>query len=218
MPLIPLILLVFAVALAAAASEDGELLRRALAGDPKARRRLVERLMPVVRARVRRGLARRFSRSASALEPADLVQEVWLTLMKDDARALRAWEPGRGATLGGYVGMIVEREVGNHLDRITALKRGGDQRRVDDDAALRGAPPDGDPERRAAARELLDHLSRHLEQALPEAGRLVLRLLYTDGRSPQEAARMMGTTPNAIYIWQHRIRKAARACVEATPG
>jgi RNA polymerase sigma factor (sigma-70 family) len=199
---------------AAVIRRDTEILRGALAGDARARRDLVEQLMPIIRARVRRIIARRGRTTLSDSDADDLSQEVWFTLVKDDARQLRQWSADHGATLGGYVGMIAEREAGNHIQRLRALKRGGDQERVGDDDALGRVAGGEDPAEQVAAQDLAAKLSAHLESTLSDTGRAVMRYLYTDKRSASEVAKIMGMKPNAVYIWQHRIRAAAKAFLD----
>src|SRR5438552_55967 len=86
-----------------------ELIERALGEDPRARRALVDALVPVVQRRVavelfrRRGLAR--GRNLRQ-EVEDMTQQVFVSLLEGDARALRSWSPGRGLGLTEFVELI----------------------------------------------------------------------------------------------------------------
>jgi RNA polymerase sigma factor (sigma-70 family) len=146
----------------------------------------------------------------------DVIQSVWLVLWKDDGRQLQAWSPDRGISLEAYVGMIAERETGNHLQRVTALRRGEAQT-----DSFHAAGPDGrgdlempapgaSPEQVVEADDLMRALEAHLSTELSEKGRLVLALVYVDGRSPDEAARLLGVQLQVVYNWQHKIRGLAR--------
>ncbi|MGV3621264.1 MAG: hypothetical protein ACO1OB_10625 [Archangium sp.] len=89
--------------------------------DRVATRQLVERLFPVVRARVRLVQARRSD--LRHLDANDLIQQVFVVLLDQDARQLAQWDPARGATFEGFVGMVTEREVGNAGQRAGARHR-----------------------------------------------------------------------------------------------
>ena len=191
--------------------EAASLVRRALARQGADFRVLAARLVPVIRARVRRRLAAYGRTGIGAHEPDDLTQEIWLTLLDDGGRQLLAYDPHRGMTLEGYVGRIAEREVHNRLVAARAAKRGGDRTEVATDTLPEVPSAAGDPESQIAAQNLAASLSAHLEATLPERGRAILRFLYTDGRSVEEIARVLGIQPQVVYNWQHRIRGAAAA-------
>lgn len=186
----------------------------ALRNRPGARDALVRALMPVVRARVYRALRARAPKRLA--EADDVVQTVWYVLWRDDARVLRAFAPERGATLAGYVGMVAEREAGHHLQRVTALRRGAEAVAPStSDEAPESASPQASPEATVVARDQLNALAAHLDATLSTRARLVLALLYVDGRSAEEAARSLGTPIQAVYTAQHQIRSAARAFLSA---
>lgn len=188
---------------------DLDLIRHALTGKRASQRMLIRRLMPVICAHVRRALARRGGRLLAAEDGHDLVQEVWLVLMREEGAQLRSFDP-RKASLEWYVGLITDREVGNRLQKARALKRGGDQRAVELDDARHVAAEGANPEQAAASRDLARRLSEHLMATLPPKGQLVFRLIYTDGCEINQAAELMGVTRQVIYNWQFKIRKLAQ--------
>jgi len=188
--------------------DDRALVRAALEGDPKAGSALVERAAPAIRARVLRHIGRR---RLAGLDADDLTHEVWCRLLRDDAKRLRAYDPAKGKTFGGYLSMVAGQLISNVVEQHHAVKRqapGGE-------TALEEATAVGEkaasPERSAIERQSLRALFAHLDGALPPKGRVVLHLLYTDGLSVEEAARRMGATRQVVYNWQHKIRKLARA-------
>lgn len=183
---------------------------RALRGDRTALRGLVERLFPLVAARVRAFVRRRPTGRIGPHDAHDLAQDLWVTLFKDDGRSLREWSPERGLSLEGYVGLLAQRELWARVREESAGKRGGGLATVELDPERSEGGPAGDPERLAADRDLLTRLASHLEASLPERGRLVLRLLYTDECSPSEAAAVLGVEVQVVYNWQFRIRKLAQ--------
>jgi DNA-directed RNA polymerase specialized sigma24 family protein len=203
------LLAVLAAAVAVAMDDPLALVRRALAGDGPSLRALVRRLVPVIQARTDVFLAARPGRRIGPHGVDDLVQDVWLALIKDGGRLLLAWDPARGMTLEGYVGLVTKRELWGRVRQETAGKRGSGLRAVD----LADVEPAGshDVEGEAIGRDLARSLADHLEQALPERGRLVMRCLYTDGCSPAEVADVLGVNLQVVYNWQHKIRQLAHA-------
>lgn len=204
-----LCLALFAAALAGAAA-DAALVHRALDRGGRALRGLVERLMPVVRARVRRRLG-----GWSPAVREDAAQEVWVALLADDGKALRGYDPAHGRTLEGFVGMIAERHVIDWVRRQQAAKRGGGAAFTDDRALERRAAAGADPESDVVTADLAAALGRHLEATLPEIGMLVFRLVYTDRLPPNDAAEALGVNRQVVYNWQHRIRGEVRGFMAA---
>ncbi len=191
-----------------ATSPDLALVTRALGRDRASVRVLVRRLLPVIRAVVGHGLRRRGGRVQSDLE--DYTQDIWLALLADDGRRLRAYDPARGASFEGYVGVVAERELADRLRRETAKRRGGDHTAVDSEALGRVPGDVADPEAATSARRQAEALRAHIDRALPERGRLVFRYLYVDGRGVAEVAAALGVKTQVVYNWQHRIRNEAR--------
>lgn len=196
------------------ASDEHALIRRAMAGQGSAVAVLVRRLMPVIRARVRRSLMRQGKRLGPH-DGDDLVQEIWLRLIDDSGRRLLAYDPSRGATLEGYTGLIAEREIGNLRQKAGAKRRGGNLVAVtSDDAKIPSAG--ASPEQQVEAQDLAARLGEYLEGELPARGRLILRYAFMDGLPPQQVAETLGVKVQVVYNWQHKIRTAARAFLRTT--
>jgi RNA polymerase sigma-70 factor (ECF subfamily) len=182
-----------------------ELLERALRGEVEAAQSLVHELFPVIRARVRRRLAG----AAPDTEFEDVAQDVWVKLVANEGRELRRYDPTRGFSLANYVGLIAEREAGNHLAARRAQKRGGLMRVASLETAEeeRSHPS---AEKEVADKELLARLIQHLEHNLSPKGRAVFSFIYRDEQTAEEVAATMNVTPQVIYNWQHKIRTLAR--------
>lgn len=187
---------------------DKALLVRAFGGDRAAQATLNRRLLPVIYSRVQRVLRRRRVSDAK-LGVDDVAQQVWVTLLKDDGRQLLNYDPERGKSLEGWIGMVSEREAGNALAQVFAEKR---------DPGLESPPEaltfQGDgtpsPESAAEARDMLERLMGYLDDELAERGRVILRLLYVDQVSTREAAEALGVSQQVVWNWQHKIRTLAR--------
>ncbi len=188
---------------------DETLVGRALGGHRGAMRMLVRRLVPVIRSRVSGYLTRRGGR-LGARDIDDMTQDIWLKLLEDDGRLLRAYDAERGKSLEGYVGLTCRRELWRRARALGAERRGGGQADAPLEAAASAANEGPDPEAVAVGRDLLDGLHGHLHAALSERGRLVFALVYEDQMGPAEAAEAMGVKTQVVYNWMHKIRGLTR--------
>jgi RNA polymerase sigma-70 factor (ECF subfamily) len=201
-------------------SNDGaaELVSRSLAGDETALARLVDRLTPVVQARVARTLllsvpAERRSGLRQQIE--DLSQEVFLALFRDGGKVLRSWEPERGLSLDNFVGLVARRRALSFL----RSGRGGARAEepADDGELQRAAPPggpEGGPERRAVSRDQHRRLLRRLEEDLSPLGWHLFRLLLVEERPLDEVERSTRMSRDALYAWRSRLRRRARGLLD----
>lgn len=185
--------------------DDVALIEAGLGRDRAAALALTERVGPYIRARVLRASR---GRRLAGHDPDDLIHEIWCRLLADDGHKLRMYDPERGKTLGGFVSMIAGQVIGDLVGRDMAQKRrpaGGFTGLDDAPQAAGGARPD----ETTAERDELAAVWRHLDQTLPDRGRLVLKLLFVDGLAPDQIAEHIGLTSNAVYGWRHKIKKAA---------
>lgn len=166
------------------------LMRRALAGDQAAYRRLLAELAPALRASTRRRLT---AMGLSGEECEDIVQETLLAIhLKRET--WRGSEP-----FGPWLFTVARNKLIDHVRR-----RG---RRIeipiDDFADLLPAPE----ERPGAASA---EVERHLA-ALPERQRAILRAVAVEGASVSEAAERHQMTPGAVRVALHRGFKSLAA-------
>ena len=187
-------------------------LSQALTGDTTALDRLMGVLMPIIRARVARGLLLRCQGGNAGRdvrqEIDDLTQEVFLTLFADGGRVLRSWQPERGLTLEAFVGLVTER-------RVLSILRLGKRSPSREDPTLPAAEFDGiaddqDPEAQAASREQLRLLLDRLTEELSPLGRRLFQLLFLEELPIEAAARQTGLSPDAVYAWRSRLRRLSR--------
>lgn len=140
---------------------------------------------------------------------------MWLSLIAEGGRKLRAFDPERG-TLEDFVGRTAEREVIDRWRRTMAEKRGGKAQAADPEAIER-VEGGSDPEQKAIGQDLSERLHAHLRENLSEKGMLVFRYVFTDGRPPAEAARLMQVNVQVVYNWQHKIRGLVRTFLDSGP-
>jgi RNA polymerase sigma factor (sigma-70 family) len=190
--------------------DETTLLGLALAGDPAAGRRLVDRLMPVIQARIASALLRSGGpgRHRARDDIEDLRQDVLLSLFERDARLLRAWDPARGASLRTFVGMIAERQAISALRASRRTLRDLDPSRATREAAQSNAAA---PDRAAASRQELRLMLEQLEASLPRAAADLVRRLLLHDEPAAEVARATGHSVNALYIWRSRALALARS-------
>jgi RNA polymerase sigma-70 factor (ECF subfamily) len=192
--------------------QGAELVQRALAGDASAVRPLVDVLGPVVHARVARAVvrcaaARRQGRDQRQ-DAQDLVQEVFVALFADDAKALRSWDPRRGMSLFNFVGMVAEHQVASIL-------RSGRRNPWTEEPTLgetleSSVGASDTVEDRVLARDVLVRLLARLREELSPRAMLLFELLVVEERTVEDAAGQLGMTADAVYAWRARFAKVVR--------
>jgi RNA polymerase sigma-70 factor (ECF subfamily) len=161
------------------------------------------------------GVLRRYSARFTQADLADLVGEVWLTLLRDDCRKLRLYDAERGYRLSSWVGLIATNCTIDQLRMrqvdtayLEDLSGGAEHLLVDPER------PDRPLEQRQAAtlaRLALDRLSS-------EERRFVLSCFHEE-RPPAELASEMGVSINTIYSRKFKIRqKLARIVATLDEG
>jgi DNA-directed RNA polymerase specialized sigma24 family protein len=186
-------------------------LSAALAGNARARRELMLKLMPIVQARVARILVR--ARPASGVAPRqelqDVMQEVFVALFEDDARTLRAWDESRGLSLANFVGLVAERQT---VSILRSGKRSPFRETPSELEELdRALDPEQGPEPSALSRDLLVRLVERLRETLSPKGLDLFYRLYVDDESVDQVAIDTGLSTDALYAWRSRLGKQVRA-------
>lgn len=186
------------------------LLAAALAGDEQALARLVDRLTPVIQARVARAVLARLGGGAASgvrSQVEDLTQEVFLLLFAERGRVLRTWQPERGLSLENFVGLVACRRA------ISLLRTGRSEAWTQDptfDEVQEEPSPEADPETQAASRQELRLLLERLREELSPLGWRLFDLLLIRGRGVEEVERATGMSRDALYAWRSRLRHLAR--------
>ncbi|MEQ9504167.1 MAG: sigma-70 family RNA polymerase sigma factor [Deltaproteobacteria bacterium] len=182
---------------------DVQLIERALARDPAACRALVDRLTPAIQRQVNAALVRR--RRGSRQDVLDLTQEVFRILLDEDGRILRGWDPKRGATLEGWVGMVAERRV---LNILTSGRQSGHAEDAQDPADFDQDIAEGPtPELQAISKQQLSQLLEGIQRELSDQGFEMFRLLFVEQRDVAWIMEHHQMSRDAVYAWRSRIRK-----------
>jgi RNA polymerase sigma-70 factor (ECF subfamily) len=169
--------------------DERSLVRACTEGDPRAWEAFVERYSPFLDACIRKTLLRRRGRYEPP-EAEALFQDVFWELFKDGARTLRAfsWK----SKLTTYLWVIASRRAAEHA---AGPRRGGGDLPLED--APEPVQASGDPVESAQREEAAGIVRRTLEE-LPPRDRRILHLYYYEGKSQDEIARLLGSTPAAI--------------------
>jgi RNA polymerase sigma-70 factor (ECF subfamily) len=198
---------------------DPRQIEEALEGDLRTMQALIRRLLPVIRAEVNQTLSRdmRSEFRDAHQEVQDFVQEVVLTLIVDDGKVLRCWDPQRGRTLESFVRLVARR-------RVNAILRSGrgnpwaDEPMAGEDLEHH-ASDDSALSKRVESTDTLARVLDRLDERLDTRGKQLFRMLYVEERSIEEVAESTAMTREAVYSWRCRFRKIAagmrRSCVGA---
>lgn len=168
--------------------------------------RTLRELTPIVEARVARLLRRRRPDGRDTRqELPDLVQQVFVALLENDARILRTWAPERGMSLENFVGLVAEREV-------LSIFRSG--RRTPFDRATEELPEtlgDSTLDARTLSKELLMHLVDQIRTELSPQGLVLFERIVVQEEPPATIASSLGMSLDAIYAWRSRLLRRLRA-------
>lgn len=187
-------------------SVDEAEIEQAYAGGERAQRELVSGLLPIVhRAVVRRlfPLARARGRDPRH-ELDDFVSGVFVRLLDDDWRVLRAFDSSRGS-IESYVSTVADRHVLSEF-RVRARDPYAEIP-VDTSASDAQLRPVSDFEGQVRAREILDELYAFLEGRLSERGLLLFRLLEVECLPVAEVCERAQMSTAAVYQWRSRLRR-----------
>lgn len=159
-------------------------------GDKHAWDAFVDRWAGVVYSAVQRTMKSRGAAERADVE--DAVQEVFVRLLKDDCRLLRSYDANR-ASLSTWLTLV---------SRSVTIDRHRRQRpaTVPLDDRDRAAPPDAPP----------PSLSVPIH-VLTSRQRLVLRLLFDDGLSVEQAARFLDVDEQTVRSTKHKALSRLRA-------
>lgn len=186
--------------------------RAALGGDAGAIRALVEALTPIIHARVSRVLTRRraSARADARTTQEDLVQDVFVELLRDGGKVLRTWNPVRGMQLAGFVGLVAEQRVAATL-RSRRRNPWSEELAIDDGDVVAEQADHRDPEARVLSRAELEWLLDEVRARLSPMGlELFYALVVREEAIPSVCART-GLSTAAVQAWSSRLKRLVQA-------
>jgi RNA polymerase sigma-70 factor (ECF subfamily) len=186
-------------------TDDQRYLEELRAGEPAAYEQLIQEHGPRMLA-----VAMRFLRNEE--DARDAVQEAFVSAF----RSLSSFEAG--SRLSTWLHRIV---VNASLMKLRSRRRKPEESldgllpRFSDDGHRSGpSPPWQETAETALERREVRELVRRTIDELPETYRAVLLLRDIEGFDTEQAARLLGVTPNAVKVRLHRARQALRTLLE----
>lgn len=193
-------------------------LDRALAGDRDALRALLKSLAPLIQSRVARSLLRRSA--ASRRDPRqdlmDMTNEVFVSLLENDARVLRRWEKERGLSFENYVGLVADRQVASIMR--TGRRSPWHEEATDDEALEHHAGSAESDAMTVVSRDLLTLVVDRLREELSPRMLHIFYALWVDETPVATVCEELGMQANALYVARSRIAKRARELAEELSG
>ena len=191
---------------------DRELLARVLRSEGSGWTELLRRF----RSLIYRCITKVTGRYASSLSTADIDEvyaEVLVSLLRDDMRKLRLYNPTRGTKLGSWIGMISVNAAYDYL-------RGVGRRLVLD--RLDGCPYphaecDRTPLDMLMEKERWDSFNELLSE-FSDKDRTFLDLYYARGMEAEAVAAEMQISLKTVYSKKHKIRAHLRRCLDQISG
>lgn len=186
---------------AAQKREELALLRRVLKGDQRAWGTFCQRYEGLIVGCVLRVL-RRYNAAFNSEDLADLVAEVWVTLLRDDMRKLRLYDARRGYRLASWLGLLATNST---IDQLRL--RSGETAYLEDLSGVDQLLADGErPDAGIEHKETVELAREALEQLSPEEREFVF-CCYHDEQAPADLARDLGIAVNTVYSRKFKIRE-----------
>lgn len=191
---------------------DEELLANVLRNQGVAWSELVRRY----RALIYRCISKVTLRYAPTLASADMDEiyaEVMIQLVRDDMHKLRIYDPGRGAKLGSWIGMLAVNAAYDYLrsaGRRPILNREGNLIETNEEH-------DRSPLDHLLEKERWDHLNGMLMD-FTDKDRTFVDLYYRRGMEAEQVAEEMQISLKTVYSKKHKIRAHLMRCLERMAG
>jgi RNA polymerase sigma factor (sigma-70 family) len=144
---------------------------------------------------------RRYGATFSREDLDDLINDVWLLLLRDDMKKLRQYDATRGFRIASFLGMVATNATIDYLRARDAESVPLDDA-LTDLASLRAAeaPAEEVEERQRAA------LAQAALAQLSGADREFVQWAFRDEVAPEEMARALGISTNTVYSRKFKVR------------
>jgi RNA polymerase sigma factor (sigma-70 family) len=175
---------------------DTDLVRALLEDQPAAWRCFVRRADGLIASSIER-VVRRARVLLGAGEHDEIRARFLASLLAHDRKKLRAFDPGRGATLATWIGLLAERCAFDYLRSTKAHRRVLEV----DERTSGGAPS---PEELVLRKQ---RVTRVLEaaRALPRRQRELFDLCFDEGLSSEAIAARMGTSVQTVHAGRQKV-------------
>jgi RNA polymerase sigma-70 factor (ECF subfamily) len=145
---------------------------------------------------------RRYNATFNSEDLADMVAEVWVTLLRDDMRKLRLYDRQRGYRLASWLGLIATNCT---IDQLRL--RNADTSYLEDMVCADQLLVDTSrPDKGIEQQETAQMARRALKRLSVEERQFVLHCFHEE-RSPADLARTLGIAINTVYSRKFKIRE-----------
>lgn len=182
-------------------AEELDLLRQVLEGEQSAWTRFCQRYESLIVGCVLR-VMRRYNATFNSEDLADMVAEVWVTLLRDDLRKLRLYDPQRGYKVASWLGLLATNCTIDQLRLRASETTYLEDLSCVDSLLVDSSRPDAGLEAEEAARLA----QRALGQLTREERQFVFHCFHEE-RNPAELARDLGIAVNTVYSRKFKIRE-----------
>lgn len=189
---------------------DVDLVQRLLQGDMAARKDVILRLEPVVRKRVARVLERQGS--AGAYDASDLLQDVLILLLEKQDRILGLWDPTRGLSLEGFIGLVAQRTAATIL---RSGRKTGWAEQATEGARLVGQADLATPELHLAQMEQLQLIMQRVRARLSPRGIALFDAVLDSPEAVERLRAHYRMSAAALHSFRSRLRTLWRVETDA---
>lgn len=187
--------------------QDYALLQAAIGKDPRAWQELLRRFRPLIFRCILR-VVRRYGAVLDNEDINEIFGEVCVSILHNDMHKLRAYDPGRGARLSSWLGLLAINAAHDFLRQITRRPAVVQLEPLGDSAvdALAEQPAD---QPSALDQLLLKERFTILERLLAGFSlrdRRFVELYYGCGLSPEQVAAEMGISVKTVYSKKNKLR------------
>jgi len=191
---------------------DRQLLHRVLNQNEQAWSEMLRRYRPLIYRCITK-VTGRYSPNMTNADVDEVFAEVLLSLLRDDMRKLRMYNPHRGTKLSSWVGMI---SVNAAYDFLRSAGRRPILDRID------GSPDPHEEYDRTPLDTLLEKERwaslNSLLKDFSDKDRKFLQLYYAQGLDAERVASEMAISLKTVYSKKHKIRAHLRRCLEKLRG
>ena len=186
---------------------DHYLLRSVLRGTDRAWSELVRRYRALIYRCITKVTAK-YAPHMSWADVDEIFAEVLISLLRDDMRKLRMYDPNRGTKVGSWIGMI---SINAAYDFLRSAGRRPILDRID------GAPDpheeyDRTPLDALIEKERWGHLNGMLAE-FSDKDRTFMALYYAEGMDAEAVASQMSISLKTVYSKKHKIRAHLKRCL-----
>ena len=157
-------------------------------------------------------VTRRFASIVSQDDVREIYATLYLSLLSNDRRKLRSFDPERGNRFSSWIGLL---SINCAYDYLRSLKREPPKEQLAEAAELPNEAPDAFE--MTADRQRATIVATAF-QGFSEKDRLFAALYFGEGMDPAEIARRMGISVKTVYSKKHKIQSRLEAVLGGALG